>query len=98
MSDINEVFKNRPTNPLCDKNITVDIVGTRCVYLNNHRIAGGKPYVSEGLSQRSRNLTIREALEAFPIATLEAYISEKKARKKYFDDYHANKSKGACDE
>lgn len=82
--DWDKVRKNKPTNPLCEKAITVDIVGTRCVYLNDHRIAGGKPYVSENLPWRSMGLSVREALAAFSIAELEAYIAEKKER----DEYH----------
>lgn len=87
-NDFNVVYKNKPTDPLCDKPITVDVVGTRCIYLNDHRIAGGKPYVSEGLPQRSMSLTVRAALEAFPIKELEAYIAEKKDRQEYFAAYH----------
>lgn len=81
--------KNVPTNPLCEKKITVDMVGTRCVYLNDHRIVGGKPYVSEGLTQRSMNLNVREALNAFSVAELEAYIAEKKERDEYYEDHRA---------
>ena len=40
-----ETYDARPADDLCARQITVDVVGTRCVYLNNHRIAGGKPYV-----------------------------------------------------
>ncbi len=85
--DWNTVHKTKPTNPLCEKHITVDIVGKRCVYLNDYRIAGGKPYVSENLPQRSMNLTVREALEAFSIKELEAYIAEKKERNEYFSKH-----------
>ena len=41
--DYGEVYKNRPSRPVSEKEINIDIVGTRCVYLNNYRIAGGKP-------------------------------------------------------
>ena len=89
MNGYEKAKKNEPTEELCSKPITVDIVGTRCVYLNDHRIAGGKPYVSENLPWRSMDLDVREALAAFSIKELEAYIKEKKARAKYWSDYRA---------
>lgn len=76
-------YDERPTDELCSRSITVDVVGTRCVYLNQHRIAGAKPYVSEGLSSRSMTLTVREALAAFSEREIEAYLREKRAREAY---------------
>lgn len=93
MNDFNAIYDAKPTNPLCDKQIDVCVVGKRCVYLNSHRIAGGKPYISENLPQHEFNLTVRDALKAFSVKELEAYISEKNQREKYFADYHSNKNK-----
>jgi hypothetical protein len=49
------------------KKIELTVVGTRCVYLNDHRIAGSKPYVSENLSQHSFMVSIDEILAALPM-------------------------------
>lgn len=78
-----DTYNSRPFSDLCGRQITVDIVGTRCVYLNNHRIAGGKPYVSENIPSRSMNLTVREALAAFTEAELLAYLFERREQNAY---------------
>jgi len=93
-NEIHAVWKDQPTDPICDKMIEVTVVAERCIYLNDHRIVGGKPYVSENLPQRSMDLTIREALEAFSIKELEAYVKEVAARQKYFADYRASQAQG----
>lgn len=89
--DYNEAKKNEPTEELCSKRTTVDVVGKRCVYVNSHRVAGGKPYVAENLPQHEFNISVRDALDAFSFDELEAYIKEKKARLKYWSDFRANK-------
>ena len=38
------------------------VVAKRCVYVNDHRICGGKPYVSERLPQHSFTVDVRELL------------------------------------
>lgn len=53
----------------CDK-IDVTVVGRRCVYLNDFRIAGSKPYVSENLPQHSFTITVGDVLMAMPMLTL----------------------------
>lgn len=49
--------------------IDLTIVGKRCVYLNDYRIAGGKPYVSENLPQHSFEVTVEDILAAMPMLT-----------------------------
>ena len=44
--------------------IELVVVGKRCVYLNDFRIAGGKPYVSENLPQHSFSVKISDVLHA----------------------------------
>lgn len=78
-----KTYDARPADDLCARQITVDVVGTRCVYLNNHRIAGGKPYVSENISSRSMSLTVRDALNAFSEAELLAYLFERREQNAY---------------
>lgn len=77
-------YADQPTEKECDHPISVTVVGTRCVYLNNYRIVGGKPYVSEGLPERSFETTVREALFAFSEQQLRAALKERRARKRYF--------------
>ena len=45
----------------------------RCVYLNNYRIVGSKPYFSEGGEYKDYEFTIDELRAAFP----ELEITEK---------------------
>ena len=51
---------------LIAQDVELTVVGRRCVYLNDHRIAGGKPYVSENLPQHSFNVKVGEILNALP--------------------------------
>lgn len=37
------------TTPTMDDKVELVVVGKRCVYLNDYRLAGNKPYVSENL-------------------------------------------------
>ena len=38
----------------------------RCVYLNDTRVVGGKPYVSEGLRQQHLEIEISRIINALP--------------------------------
>lgn len=49
-----------------DREIELTVVGQRCVYLNDYRIAGGKPYVSENLPQHTFKLRMSDILSAIP--------------------------------
>lgn len=73
----NEAYDKRPLNPKCSKVIDISIVGDRCIYINDYRVQGGKPYVSEGLPQKTKTTTIREVLNAFSAEEIEAYLREK---------------------
>lgn len=77
-------YAARPTEELCDKIIAVEVVGKRCVYLNDYRIAGGKPYYTENLPNHNFQTDIRSALDAFSEAELSAALRERRARQKYF--------------
>ena len=43
-----------------DKTLTVTVVGRRCVYINDYRVAGSKPYVSENLPSWSFEADIND--------------------------------------
>jgi len=43
-----------------DKTLTVTVVGRRCVYINDYRVAGSKPYVSENLPSWSFEANIND--------------------------------------
>ena len=59
------------TNELtAEQKIELCVVGKRCVYLNDYRIAGGKPYVSEGLPEHSFTITVQDILSAMPMLQL----------------------------
>ena len=91
--DFNEVYRNQPAMPVADKEIEVTVVAKRCVYLNNHRIAGGKPYVSECLPQHTLKSSLAKVIEAFPEADILAALKERKERQAYFARYHAQQAK-----
>lgn len=86
--DWNTVWDNQPPAPACDTLIEVYVVGRRCVYVNDYRIAGGKPYVSEGLPSHTLKTTLGEVLSAFTEAEIRRALREKKARRDYFAAYH----------
>lgn len=65
-----------------DDKIQVTAVYGRCVYVNNYRIAGRKPYVSENLPQQDFSTPVRDVLDAFPLAVLEAAVAERLATRK----------------
>lgn len=45
---------------MTDKTLTVTVVGRRCVYINDYRVAGSKPYVSENLPSWSFEADIND--------------------------------------
>lgn len=49
-----------PTQAMNDKTLTVTVVGRRCVYINDYRVAGSKPYVSENLPSWSFEADIND--------------------------------------
>ena len=48
------------------KQFMLSVVSKRCVYLNNHRICGAKPYVSENLPRINYMVPISELFRAIP--------------------------------
>lgn len=81
--------EDRPVSPVCDKPIEVSVVGRRCVYVNNYRIAGGKPYVSEGLPSHEFTTTIGEVIDAFTPEDIRAALKERDAYRKWLRARHA---------
>jgi len=73
----NEAYKQRPINPACEREIEIMIVGKRCIYINDLRVQGGKPYVSENLPHERRTTTLRSILDAFTDLEIRAYLEEK---------------------
>ncbi len=61
-----------------EQKIAITVVARRCVYVNDHRIAGAKPYVSENLLQHSFTTTVGHCLEAFSMAALEAELNRRR--------------------
>lgn len=78
-----KAYEKRPLQDLLSREIDISIVGKRCIYINDFRVQGGKPYVSENLESDTRKTTIRNVLDAFSIQELEAYIKEKIALDAY---------------
>ncbi len=53
-----------------DSQVELTVVSKRCVYLNDFRIAGNKPYVSEDLPQHHFIIPIANVLKAMPMLAL----------------------------
>jgi hypothetical protein len=87
-----EVWDNRPPTPVRDKQVDVDVVARRCVYVNCHRIAGGKPYVSENLPSHTLKTKLGDVLDAFNEETILTALAEARATKEYFAAYHATRA------
>lgn len=85
----NAMFENAPAEAVSKTAIEVTVVGKRCVYVNDYRVAGGKPYYSESLSSHNLKCSIGDVLEAFSEEQILAAVAERKARRDYFADYHA---------
>jgi hypothetical protein len=85
----NDVWDSRPPTPTRDKQIEITVVGKRCIYVNDYRVAGGKPYLSENLPTHDLSTTLGEILDAFPDATIQAALREKLARQEYIAAYHS---------
>lgn len=82
---MSELWDNRPATPVRDKPIEVVVVGRRCVYVNNHRIAGGKPYVSENLPHHSLQTNLGDVLDAFSDEDLLKALAERRETREYFE-------------
>lgn len=78
-----EAYAKRPLSETCSREITIDIVGSRCIYINDHRVQGGKPYASENLPTTSKKTTVRDVLEAFSIDEINEFLKEKIAIEAY---------------
>jgi hypothetical protein len=72
-----EVWDRKITDALGTK-VEVLVVAKRCVYLNNHRIAGGKPYASENLPHHTFQTTLGEVLDAFSDDEILKAIADRK--------------------
>ena len=83
-----EVLDAAPATPTADKPISVHVVARRCVYVNDYRIAGGKPYVSENLPTNTLKTTLGDVLRAFSSADIRKALVEQEAKAKYFRDAH----------
>lgn len=81
-----EVVNAAPGTPTADKQISVDVVARRCVYVNDFRIAGGKPYVSENLPQHTLQTTLGDVLKAFRADDIRKALNEQEAKAKYIRD------------
>jgi hypothetical protein len=81
MNDMSKAWKDaydkRPLNSLCSEMIEISVVGERCIYINDHRVAGGKPYVSENLPRKAKRTPLRDILDAFTEEQILTYLAEK---------------------
>ena len=85
----NAAFDRMPTDLLCEREVEISIVEDRCIYINDYRVQGGKPYFSENLPTKNKKAKLRSILEAFSDGEIEAYLREKQQRKAYMDGVRA---------
>jgi hypothetical protein len=64
------------------KPIEIIVVGNRCVYINDYRVAGRKPYASENLPQQTFRATLADILDAFALDDLQQAVDERQARRR----------------
>lgn len=72
------------SNALADelaKIIEIVVVSKRCVYINDYRVAGDKPYVSENLPQHSFTVSVQQIINALPAAIQTALHATESAPK-----------------
>lgn len=86
--DFNEVYDARP-KAFAEKPIEVSVVAKRCVYVNDYRICGGKPYFSENLPQHDFKTTLGNVLSAFREEDVVAYFAERKACNEYLSAWRS---------
>ena len=60
--------------------IEIVVVAKRCIYINDYRVAGAKPWVSENLPQHSFNVTLGDIIDALPRKQLLAMLAARKAK------------------
>ncbi len=63
------------------KPIEITVVGSRCVYINDYRVAGSKPYVSENLPHQTFRANLEDILDAFALDDLQRVVDERIARR-----------------
>lgn len=82
---------NAPPAPHRNKPIEVSVVGRRCVYVNNYRVAGGKPYYSENLPHHELKTTLGDVLDAFHAEDIRAALTEREEYAESLRAYHERK-------
>lgn len=90
-AEFNTIYDARPAKPTANKPVEIDVVARRCVYINNYRVAGGKPYVSENLPSHTLKTTLGDVLQAFSDSEIRAALREQRAEREYFAGYHEAK-------
>ena len=63
------------------KPIEIIVVGSRAVYINDYRVAGGKPWNSEGLPHQTFRATLEDILDAFALDDLQKAVEDRIARR-----------------
>ena len=70
---------SEPKTPVSDTPVEVYVVAKRCVYVNDYRIAGSKPYYSENLPSHTLMTKLGDVLAAFTDQQIKDALAEKAA-------------------
>lgn len=68
-----------------DRVIEIEVVGSHCIYINDHRSWGGKPVVRGDYERTVRKTKVSDVLDAFSEAEIEAYLKHKIADRAYYE-------------
>lgn len=60
-----------------NKEVGLTLVGNKCIYLNEYRIQGKKPYVSENHTILNKKVRVVDVLNALDFDDIKKYVDEK---------------------
>lgn len=63
------------------KKIEIFVYNNWCVYINDRRVAGNKPYVSMNLKGFGLDAKVEDILDSLDIKDVEEYINKKRGKK-----------------
>lgn len=63
---------------MMSKKVEISIVHDRCIYINDYRIVGNKPYSSENLKTTNYFVDTNKILDQLDFKDIEKYVEDKR--------------------